>query len=334
LDSSGIDYFNNAIEQDPNYALAYAGLADSYIMLANWDLTPPGDAYRKAKAAALKALELDGNLAEAHTSLAYTTLLYDWDWNRAESEFRRAIALNPNYASAHHFYSICLMTSGRQTEALAEIRHAEELDPLSLIIGDVVGWTYYEGRQYDQAKQQYAKALEMDPNYAPALLDLGTVYMILGDYQAAIAQFEKARAVSGDSGVVLSSLAQAHAFSGDKATASRLLHQLQQTPASSFVSPWDLSLVYLALGDKGKAIVLLKKAADEHVGWIVRLGIDPAFDSLRTEPEFKELVQRVRTRSRVDVSAFRSVSAVNAARTVHPKSSSERFLARNAVASQ
>jgi TolB-like protein/DNA-binding winged helix-turn-helix (wHTH) protein/Tfp pilus assembly protein PilF len=290
----GIEHFQKAIDQDPNYAQAYAGLADSYIMLANWGLTAPSVAYPKAKVAARKALELDSQLVEALTSLAYATLLYDWDWEGAERGFHLAIALNPNYASAHHFYSICLMTSGRQAEALSEIRRAQELDPLSLIINSVYGWVYYEGRQYDQAIQQYTNTLEMDPSYVPALLDLGTSYMRMGDYHKAISQFESARAIAGDNGVVLSDLAQAHALSGEKSTALGILHRLQEPSARIFVSPWDLALICVALGEKKKAITFLQKAADEHVGWVVRLGIDPALDSLRDEPEFNQLKQRVR----------------------------------------
>jgi TolB-like protein/DNA-binding winged helix-turn-helix (wHTH) protein/Tfp pilus assembly protein PilF len=291
----GIEYFQKAIEQDPNYALAYAGLADSDIMLANWGFRSPGEAYPNAKAAARKALELDPQLVEAQTSLAYITLLYDWDWEGAERGFRQAIALNPNYASAHHFYSICLMTSGRQAEALAEIRRAQELDPLSLIINSVHGWIYYEGRQYDQAILQYTKTLEMDPSYVPALQDLGTSYVRMGAYRKAIAQFEKAIASAGDNGVVLSDLAQAHALAGDPAEAQKILQKLQK-PAATFVSPWDLSLIYVALGNKRRAIGLLQKAADEHVGWVVLLGVDPALDPLRAEPQFKELMRRVRVR--------------------------------------
>jgi TolB-like protein/DNA-binding winged helix-turn-helix (wHTH) protein/Tfp pilus assembly protein PilF len=290
----GIEYFEKAIEREPNYAMAYAGLADSYIMLANWGFTQPSVAYPKAKAAARKALELDAQLAEAHASLAYVTLLYDWDWATAENGFRTALRLNPNYASAHHFYSICLMTSGRYVEALEEIKQAQELDPLSLIVNDVLGWIHYEGREYPQAIEQYNKTLEIDPRFAAALLDLGTTYMRQGDYRKALAEFEKAKAVTGDNGVVLSNLAQAHAQSGDRATALRILGRLEKRSSAGFVSAWDLSLVYLALGNKKQALALLDKAADGHVGWVVRLGVDPAFDSLRTEPAFQQLVRRVR----------------------------------------
>jgi len=289
----GIEYFQKAIEQQPDYALAYAGIADSYIMLANWEFAPPVDAYPKAKAAALKALDLDPELAEAHTSLAYVTLLYEWNWQEAERRFRRAIAINPNYASAHHFYSICLMTAGRQAEALAEIQRAQQLDPLSLIVNDVVGWIYYEGRQYDKAIQQYEKTLEMEPSYAPVLLDLGTAYLRTGDYNRAIVQFEKARSAGGNNRVVLSSLAQAHALLGNRAEAMRILNQLRTGAQPAFISFWDVSLIYAALGEKAKAAAMLRSAADDRVGWIIRVGVDPAFDNLRDESDFQNLERRV-----------------------------------------
>jgi TolB-like protein/DNA-binding winged helix-turn-helix (wHTH) protein/Tfp pilus assembly protein PilF len=289
----GVGHFKEAIRRDPSYALAYAGMADSYIMLANWGLASPGEAYAKATAFAARALELDPQLVEAQTSLAYTALLYDRDWAGAEKGFRQAIALNPNYVSAHHFYSICLMTSGRQAEALTEIERARELDPLSLIVNSVQGWIYYEGRRYDLAVQQYTKTLEMDPDYVPALLDLGTSYLRLGEYGNAIAQFEKARATSGENGVVLSDLAQAYALSGDKAGALKILHRLQARSGTAFVSSWDLALIHTALGEKDKAITQLQKATEEHVGWVVRLGVDPALDSLRGEPRFQELSRRI-----------------------------------------
>jgi tetratricopeptide (TPR) repeat protein len=291
---AGIKYFQKAIDLDPNYPQAYAGLADCYIMMANWGFMPPAEAYPNAEVAARKGLALDDHLAEAYTSLAYATLLYDWDWTGAEQKFRRAIELNPNYATAHHFYSIYLMAAGRHTEAQAEIRRAQALDPFSLIINSVVGWIYYEGRKYDQAIQQCEKTVEMDPNYAPALLDLGNIYLRTGDYKKAIAQFERARAVAGDKSIVLSYLAQVRALSGDRAAAQKILYQLEKPAPPMFVSTWDLALTHLALGDKEKALSFLEKAVDQHVGWVVRLGVDPALDSLRVEPRFKALQQRVR----------------------------------------
>jgi TolB-like protein/Tfp pilus assembly protein PilF len=291
---AGIKYFQKAIDLDPNYPEAYAGLADCYIMMANWGFMQPSQAYPNAEVAARKALTLDSHLAEAYTSLAYVTLLYDWDWSGAEQKFRRAIELNPNYATAHHFYSIYLMAAGRHAEAQAEIRQAQALDPFSLIINTVVGWIFYEGRQYDQAIQQCEKTVEMDPNYAPALLDLGNIYLRTGDYKKAIAQFDRARAVAGETSVVLSYLAQVRALSGDRAAAQKILHQLEKPAPPLFVSAWDLALIHLALGHKEQALSFLEKAVEQHVGWVVRLGVDPALDSLRVEPRFKAMQQRVR----------------------------------------
>lgn len=289
----GIEYFQKAIDQEPNYALAHAGLADSYIMLANWGFAAPAESYAKAKASALKALKLDPQLAEAHTSLAYITLLYEWDWQKAEEEFRQAIRINPNYASAHQFYSICLMTVGRQSEALAEIQRAQELDPLSLIVGDVYGWIYYEGRQYDRAIEQYKKTLELDSAYVPAVLDLGASYLRKGKYPEALSQFQRARTLAGDNGVVLSSLGQVYALSGQRAKAREILDELYQPRKQTFISAWDISLVHAALGQNNQAIELLGKAADDHVGWVVRLGVDPALDNLRQYPAFQKLTKRL-----------------------------------------
>jgi tetratricopeptide (TPR) repeat protein len=273
--------------------LAYAGLADSYIILANWRYAPPGESYAKAKAASLRALELDDRLPEALTSLAYTTLLYERDWKTSEARFQQALALNPNYASAHHFYSICLMTAGRQSEAVAEIKRAQELDPLSLIISSVRGWIHYEGREFDLAVQQFTKTLEMDPKYVPALLDLGATYLRTGEYNKAIAKFEEAKAVAGETGRILADLAQADALAGHKPEALKILGRLEHSSQAGFVSTWDLALVHAALADKTRAIELLQKAADERVGWVTLLGVDPAVDNLRSEPEFQKLKQRV-----------------------------------------
>jgi tetratricopeptide (TPR) repeat protein len=289
----GIECFQQAIERDPNYALAYAGLADSYIILANWRYAPPGESYAKAKAAALRALELDNRLPEALTSLAYTTLLYERDWKTSESRFQQALALNPNYASAHHFYSICLVTSGRQSEALAEIMRAQDLDPLSLIINSVHGWIYYQGREFDHAISQYTKTLEMDPKYVPALLDLGATHLRNGEYSKAISEFQEARTVDGETGRILADLAQAYALSGQKSEALKILARLEHSSTAAFVSTWDLALVHTALGDRKAAIDLLEESADQKVGWIILLGVDPAFDSLRAEPRFEKLKQRV-----------------------------------------
>jgi TolB-like protein/DNA-binding winged helix-turn-helix (wHTH) protein/Tfp pilus assembly protein PilF len=290
---AAINHFQKAIELEPRYAQAYAGIADAHIMMANWGYVPATEGYPKAETAARKALELDDQLAEAQTSLAYATFLYDWDWSGAEKRFRRAIELNPNYATAHHFYSVYLMASGRHAEAQAEIKRARELDPLSIIINSVVGWIYYEGRQYPQAIRECEKTFEMDPNYVPALLDLGSVYLRTGEYDKAIAQFERAKNVGEHKGVALSHLAQARAMSGDRAEAHKMLLALQGPSSPGFVSAWDFAQIHIALGEKSKALDFLEKAADQHFGWVVILAVDPAFDTLRAEPRFKALQQRV-----------------------------------------
>jgi len=289
----GIEYFQRAIDQAPDYALAYSGLADSYIMLANWGMVPASEAYPKAREASLRAVELDDQLAEAQTSLAYVTLLYDRNWKDAEKRFKQAITLNPNYASAHHFYSILLVTAGRNSEAVAEIRKAQELDPLSLIVNDVVGWIYYESRQYEQADRQYNETLQMDPTYVPALLDQATIQMRVGQYRNSLERLHKAQTITGDNGVVLSDLAQAYALSGNRAAARQILRKVGTAGGNLFVSDWDLALIHLALGEKAKAIDLLSRAADKHVGWIIRVGVDPAFDTVRSEPGFQQLLRRV-----------------------------------------
>ena len=290
---AAIEHFQKAVALQPDYAQAYAGLADSYIMLANWGFVPGSEAYPRAKAAAGKALEIDDQLAEAQTSLAYATFLFDRDWSGTEQGFKRAIDLAPNYATAHHYYSIYLMTAGRHADAQAEIRRAQELDPLSLIINSVVGWLYYEGRRYDLAIQQCQKTAQMDPSYYPSLLDLGAVYLRTGDTSNALIQFERARTIAGDKAVVLGYIAQAQALAGHKRQAREILLRLERAHDPHFVSDWDLALIYAALGEKEKAVTHLETAVDQHTGWVVLIGVEPALDTLRSEPRFKALEQRI-----------------------------------------
>lgn len=289
---AAIRHFQVAIEADPTFAPAYAGLADCYIIMANWGFMPGADAYPRAISAARSALALEPNLAEAHTSLAYATFLHDWDWAGAERGFQRAITLEPNYATAHHFYSIYLMAAGRHADAITEIHRARDLDPLSPIINSVVGWIHYEARQYPEGIREGEKAVAMDPNYVPALTNLGVIYMRTGQYKRSIEYFERAHILAGQQGVVLSYLAQAHSLAGDKARARKILQDFDRK-ASYVVSPWDRALVYVALGEKENALAALELAADQRVGWIVRLGVDPALDTLRGEPRFLALERRI-----------------------------------------
>src|SRR5712691_2752197 len=227
----GIEYFHQAIDLDPNYALAYAGLADCYGLLG-WDLfgsLPPREALPIAKAAAKKALEIDDNLSEAHNSLAWTKLVFDWDWSGAESEFKRAIELNPGYAVAHHWYAECLAGMERYDEALAEIKRAQESDPLSLIISAVVGWILYFDRQYDQAIVQFQKALELDPNFWVAHWCLGQPYEQKAMFAEAVAEFQKAIDLSAGSPLALAALGHAYAVSGKTTEAQRVLNELKES---------------------------------------------------------------------------------------------------------
>src|SRR5437773_32374 len=187
-----IDYFNHAIAKDPNYALAYAGLADCYDLLHEYSEHSPKESYPRAKAAAIKALELDDTLGEAHTSLAYSLINYDWDWRSAEREYQRAIQLDPNYATAHQWYAECLSMLGRHSEAIAEIKKAHELDPLSLIINQGVGGKYLYARRYDEAMAQFQRTLELYPHFPPTHQRLGWCYAKKGMYDEAIAEMQKA----------------------------------------------------------------------------------------------------------------------------------------------
>jgi TolB-like protein/Tfp pilus assembly protein PilF len=292
---AAIVHFKKAIEVDPLYAEAYAGLADSYIMLENWGFLSPADTYPLAEAAARKALELDDRLAEAHTSLAYAEFLFDWDWSGAETRLRRALELNPNYSTAHHFYSVYLMAAGRHTEAQREIERARDLDPLSTAVSGVVSWIYYEGRSYGKAMEQCRRTIAMDPTYAPSRLDLGGVYMARGEFDKAIDEFSHAQTLAGDTPAIQSYLAQGYALSGDTKKARSILQRLL---ASTFVSPWELALIYDALGDKNQALTQLERAADQRASWVVIMAVDPRLDDLHGDPRFKQLLQRVHSPSR------------------------------------
>ena len=233
-----IGYFDRAIEKDPAYALAYSGLADCFSTrgLREWDL-PPRDAFPKAKAAATKALVIDDTLAEAHTSLAFATWYYDWDWRAAETEFKRALELNANYPVAHQWYGSYLSSMGRHEEAIAEKRRAVELDPLSLVMNRSAGWTFYFARRYDEAIEQYRKTLELDPNFALAHLWLGEAYKQKGMHQEAILELHKASVLSGEDHAKLAALGHAYAFSGRRAEATKILEKLEEMSKRSYVPP-------------------------------------------------------------------------------------------------
>src|SRR5713101_4933911 len=285
----GIEYFQQAIEKDPNYALAYAGLADSYA-LAGMPVSPmsPSERMAKAKAAARKALEIDDTIAAAHTSLAYIEHRFDWDWRGAEKEFKRAIELNPNYATAHQWYAFFLATMGRMDEAIAEAKLAQQIDPLSLVMNAALGRVYHFARQYDRAIDQFRKTIEMDPNFASAHFDIAASYVEKRMYTEAIAEYQKVLAISGRNLTYLSELGWAHARAGNTLEAMKILNQLKEISRQSYVPPFAFAFIYIGLGDKDHAFTWLEKDYEQRDNTMVFLKAEPIFDPLRSDPRFAD----------------------------------------------
>jgi serine/threonine-protein kinase len=286
------DNFDRAIRMDSMYAVAYAGLADTYVLMGVYAGTPPREIYPRARAAALKALKMDDNLAEAHASLGRVKLFYDWDWDGAETEFKRAIELKPSLSTAHHWYSICLRDVGRLKEALAEAKRALELDPVSLIISSNLGDTFFYAGQADQAVAQHRKTLLLDPGFAPAHLYLGRALEQKGLIQEAAAEFRKARSLAGKGPYALGDLAHAYALVGKRAEAGRLLNELSELSKRGASLEMDIALVHLALGDRDRAFQYLEKAYKERSG-LNDLKVDPRFEPLRGDPRFQDLLVRL-----------------------------------------
>jgi TolB-like protein/Tfp pilus assembly protein PilF len=286
----GIEYFNQAIVRDPNYALAYAALAEAYVVLPEYSKTPPSESFQKAKAAAQKALELDNTLGEAILTLAVDK--QDYDLAGAEHDFKKAIALDPNNATAHQWYGEFLALEGRVDESITEMRRALELDPLSLIINKQLGTTLLFARRYDESIAQEKKVLEMDANFIPAHRDLGWCYTKKGMYDEAIAEFQKAIALSSGQSTKMMGLAYALVKSGRRGEAQKIFEQLKARQKSEYVDPGDFAIIYSALGEKDEAFADLEKAYQQHSGAITYLKVDPAFDDLRDDPRFQDLMRR------------------------------------------
>jgi len=291
----GLAYFQQATDKDPGYALAYVGLSDSYYLLGSsgYDVFPPREVMPKAKAAAVKALELDGMLGEAHVSLAQVVAGYDWDWSTAGREFQRAIELNPNYATAHHFYAIHLAAMGRLKEALAEEKRAQELEPLSLIISANVGRQLNWTGQYDQAIEQYRKILEIEPNFLVGHQLLGGTYLRKGMYDEAISELRKAKDLSPGGTFALAILGCTYAQAGQKAEALKVLDQLKQLARQRYIPAYHFAIVFVGLGEKQQAFEWLAKAYDERSDNLTLLKVEPVYDRLRSDPRFQDLVRRI-----------------------------------------
>jgi tetratricopeptide (TPR) repeat protein len=289
-----VNYFNQAIQKDPNYALAYVGLADAYNVIPFYSVGTPQECYPKAKEAARRALELDDTLAEAHTAMASVLIDYDWNLWESNKEFERAIELNPNYPSAHHWYARENLTiMGNFDRALSEMRRAQELDPLSLIINANLGKAYFNARRYDEAVQQLRKTLEIDQTFFVAHHYLGSAYAMKGDYADALAEYQKAHQLNENDPHVVALMGRLYAVTGKRAEALATIAQLKSMAAQHYVPDYSVALVYAALGDKDQAFALLDKSYRDHSVDMLTLYYDPLMDNLRSDPRLAELERRV-----------------------------------------
>jgi TolB-like protein/DNA-binding winged helix-turn-helix (wHTH) protein/Flp pilus assembly protein TadD len=286
-------YFKQATEEDPKYAKAYSSLADTYALLGDWQyaVMTPKEAFPKAKAAATHALELDNTLGEAHNSLAFVLDGFDWDLDAGGKEFRRAIELNPGYATAHHWYAWHLTLLGRFDEAIAEMRTAENLDPLSLIINADLAELLGLAHSYDESIRQSRKTIEMDPNFPLAHNQLAQAYLQKHMYEEAVAELQKAIKLSGDSPTCIANLARAYVASGKRSEAVKLLGDLKKRSTPGYSNAAEIAMIYASLGDPDQAMTWLEKGFEERFNPGVLLR--PGFDPLRSDPRFQNLVHRV-----------------------------------------
>jgi TolB-like protein/DNA-binding winged helix-turn-helix (wHTH) protein/Tfp pilus assembly protein PilF len=288
-----IEYYNLAIGIDPNFAAAYAGLADTYDAIGFYSLAPPGDSYGKAREAAQRALQIDDSLAEAHAALAEVLMHNDYDWKRAGEEFQRAIKLNQNYEVAHDGYSIYLALTGRQDEGLAQIQRAHDLNPLYLVVG--VNWAlqYFYARKYDEAIARCKKTLELEPNFALGHFWLGRAYEAKGMYAQAIEEFQRTNQLEPENPLFLALLGSAYGASGQTAEAQRIIEQLKGASLKHYISPVMISLIYTSMDDRNEALDWAEKAYAERAPMLTRMKMDPLVDRLRSEPRFQALLRRV-----------------------------------------
>jgi tetratricopeptide (TPR) repeat protein len=288
-----IEYFQQAVEKDPSYALAYAGVADSYVLLGWNSYLPPKEAFPKGKVAAMTALRLDPDLAEAHTSFAALLWLHDWQWEEAKTEFKRSLELGPTYATANHWFAEYAMTMGLHGDAMARMQNGQELDPLSIIINVAVGWGFYFARRYDDAIEQLRRTVELDPNYPVTYWILGLLLRKTGCYELAITAGEKAVKLSSGSPLMLAALAYTLGAAGRTKEAVQILDELTKLAKFRYVAPYFFAGIHIGLGDNDRAIECLEKSYEERSHWLIYLHLDPGMDGLRDDSRFQELLRRV-----------------------------------------
>jgi DNA-binding winged helix-turn-helix (wHTH) protein/Tfp pilus assembly protein PilF len=289
-----IESFQRAVYIDPQFAAAYSGLADSCAALGYLGYIAPGEAFPAARQHATKALELDATLAEPHASLGLVKLYFEWDWLGADAEFQRAIALDPDYAPTHEWYSIYLLAAGRTTEAFREIQLARQRDPLSLPINSDLGFHHYYTGRYDEAVKQLKFVLEMNRNFPPAHLWLGRTFQELGKFDEALAEFRQVEEMLREWPISIAARGFVAAAAGRTDEAQEILAELQRLANRKFVTSYGIALVYAGLGQNDAAFARLNEAFDERSHWLVWLRLDPRWNKLRRDPRFAELVSRMR----------------------------------------
>jgi tetratricopeptide (TPR) repeat protein len=291
----GLAQFEKAVKLDEKYGLAYAGIADSFVGFSTYRVLPPKEAYPKARDAAIKALNIDSGLSEAHSALATVSLYHDWDWEAAEGEFKRAISLNPDDSVAHQRYALALAWFGRFEDAHSEIARAMELDPVAPVFSANAGQILGFARLYDDAIQELEKGVALDPNFYATHNILGITYVLKGSFDKGIEEFQKA--IPSGNPEVEANLAHAYAVSGRTPQAREILDRLiarSTTTTTTYVSPFDIAVVYVGLGDPAQAFAWLEKAFDERVRPMLSLKVNPRLDPLRSDPRFIPLMRRMK----------------------------------------
>jgi TolB-like protein/Tfp pilus assembly protein PilF len=287
------EYFQQAIDKDPSYGLAYAGLAESYALFNYYEVLSPGESCPNAKAAALKALEIDETLAEAHAGLGWIKMTCDWDWPGSEREFQRALEINPNDGTARRWHGDYFAARGRLEESLSEHRRALEAEPLSMIHSAGLGRALYFARHYDQALEQLRKTLDMDPSFVEAHLYLGWIYEQKGMFAEALAELRQALSASGGGPRFVSALGHAYAISGQRRMAEESLTRLTELAKQRYVAPFDIAEIHIGLEEKEQALKCLEMAYADHSCWLTWLRVDPRFDGIRGDPRYQDLLRRM-----------------------------------------